>query len=85
MIGECRDEIDQVRLGFHACLTTVLEQREEIRQLGPGLGMPDQEPIAQFQRANRILDRVIVERGARRRHTARQRRALAQGMALTRF
>ena len=55
VIGQARDEVDQIGLGIGADEPAVLGQGEEIGQTGAGVGVADEQPVscADLERADR--------------------------------
>ena len=80
VIGQPCDDIDQVGLGIDPLLPAVFDEGEQVGQTGTGAWVADRLPVlgAEFQRANAILGRVIVDQGAGFAQAALERTALAE-------
>ncbi len=79
VIGQTSNEIDEVRLRVDTGEPAVFHHGEEIGQPRSGFRMADLQPVlrAELERADRLLDEIIFDPGARFAQTAQQLRAAA--------
>ena len=83
VVGQPGDEVDEVGLGIDTGQPAVFHQRKQIGQTRAGIGVPDLQPVFRpdLERADGLLDEIVIDPRPGFAQTARQGRLLSEQIA----